>query len=250
MKYYSFLLLWFCFFGPGVNLEAQVRNRPAESGYEDLFDRISLKGWKGDPALWYVKDSLLIGEIKPGKELQRNSFIIWQGGRVKDFELIVEYKVSANGNSGFNYRSEEVSGQPFVMRGYQADLDGAKKYTGQNYEELGRKILAFPGQKVRLPPVKSAIADFAKKNIWTASELLSELGNADSLRLIIKDNDWNELRILARGNRLQHFINGVLMSDVTDDDVQNRKMDGLLGFQVHVGPPMTFAVRSIRLKRF
>ncbi len=124
-----------------------------------------------------------------------------------------------------------------------------KKYTGQNYEELGRKILAFPGQKVRLPPVEGALSDFAKKNIWTASELLSESGNIDSLKSFIKDNDWNQLRIVARGNNLQHYINGVLMSDVTDDDVRNRKMEGKLGFQVHVGPPMTIAVRSIRLKR-
>lgn len=198
--------------------------------------------------MWYVKDSLLVGEIRPGKELKRNSFIIWQGGNLKDFELIVEYKVSAKGNSGFNYRSKEVAGQPFAMRGYQADIDGAKKYTGQNYEEGGRKILAFPGQKVRLPPVKGTIADFARENRWTASERLDALGNEDSLKSRIND-DWNELRIWAKGNRLQHYINGVLMSDVTDDDVQNREMEGLLGFQVHVGPPMTIAVRHIRLKR-
>ena len=219
------------------------------NGYEDLFDGISLKGWKGDTALWSVKNSAIVGEIKPGKELERNSFIIWQGGTVKDFELIAEYRISDKGNSGFNYRSEEIAELPFAMRGYQADIDGAKKYTGQNYEEQGRKILAFPGQKVRLPSVNGGIADYAKKNIWTASEQLSELGNKDSLRLAIKNNDWNELRILAKGNRLLHYINGVLISDVTDDDIQNRRMEGKLGFQVHVGPPMTIEVRRIRLKR-
>ncbi|MGC4234909.1 MAG: DUF1080 domain-containing protein [Niabella sp.] len=217
--------------------------------YEDLFDGISLNGWKGDTALWSVKDSAIVGEIKPGKELERNSFIIWQGSTVRDFELIAEYRISDKGNSGFNYRSEEIPGLPFAMRGYQADIDGAKKYTGQNYEEQGRKILAFPGQKVRLPPVNGVIDDYAKKNIWTASEQLGELGNKDALKLVIKNNDWNELRILAKGNRLLHYINGVLISDVTDDDIQNRKMEGKLGFQVHVGPPMAIEVRRIRLKR-
>jgi hypothetical protein len=245
MKYFSLVFLWVCFLGTGISAVAQY----TINGYQELFDGASLKGWKGDTALWYVKDSAIVGEIKPGKELTRNSFIIWQGDNLKDFELIAEYKVSEKGNSGFNYRSEEVPEQPFAMRGYQADIDGAKKYTGQNYEELGRKILAFPGQKVRLPPVEGALSDFAKKNIWTASELLSESGNIDSLKSFIKDNDWNQLRIVARGNNLQHYINGVLMSDVTDDDVRNRKMEGKLGFQVHVGPPMTIAVRSIRLKR-
>jgi len=220
------------------------------NGYEELFDGVSLKGWKGDSALWYVKDHAIIGEIKPGKALTRNSFIIWQGGNLKDFELIVEYKISEKGNSGFNYRSEAIAEQSFAMRGYQADIDGAKKYTGQNYEELGRKILAFPGQTVRLPPVQGPISDFAKKNVWTASELLAESRNIDSLKSFIKDEGWNQLRIVAKGSRLQHYVNGVLMSDVTDDDVKNRKMEGKLGFQVHVGPPMTIAVRSIRLKRF
>src|SRR5690606_30666980 len=92
------------------------------SVYIELFDGSSLAGWKGDESLWSVQDGAIVGEVKPGKELKRNSFIIWQGGIVKDFELIAEYKVSDAGNSGFNYRSEEVAGQPFAMRGYQADI--------------------------------------------------------------------------------------------------------------------------------
>ncbi len=220
----------------------------AQTEYTELFDGVSLKGWYGDTALWRVSDSAIVGEIKPGKELKRNSFIIWQGGAVKDFELVVTYRVSEKGNSGFNYRSEEVAGLPFALRGYQADLDGANRYTGQNYEELGRTILAFPGQTVQLPPAQGEFSTYAKGNVWTASKLIASLDNLDSVKLTIKNDDWNELRVVAKGNRLKHYINGILMSDVTDDDTRNRRMEGLLGFQVHVGPPMTIAVRRIRLK--
>jgi hypothetical protein len=68
------------------------------------------------------------------------------------------------------------------------------------------------------------------------------------LQTFIKSNDWNQVHLIVKGNRLQHYVNGILMSDVTDDDVVNRKMKGLLGVQVHVGPPMKVEYRNIRLK--
>jgi hypothetical protein len=80
-------------------------------------------------------------------------------------------------------------------------------------------------------------------------EVVDSLGNADSLKAAIKANDWNSCHIIAKGNHLQHYINGVLMSDVTDNDEANRKMSGLLGVQVHVGGPMTVEYRNILLKK-
>ena len=64
----------------------------------------------------------------------------------------------------------------------------------------------------------------------------------------IKFEDWNEVHLIVKGNRLRHFVNGVLMSEVLDNDALNRKMSGKLGMQVHVGPPMKVAYRNIRLK--
>jgi len=57
-----------------------------------------------------------------------------------------------------------------------------------------------------------------------------------------------ECHLIVKGNRMQHYINGVLMSDVTDNDRANRKFRGLLGVQVHVGPPMKVEYRNFRLK--
>jgi hypothetical protein len=53
---------------------------------------------------------------------------------------------------------------------------------------------------------------------------------------------------VAKGNRLQHYINGVLISDVIDNDPINAKSAGLIGVQVHVGPPMKVEYRNIMLK--
>ena len=75
------------------------------------------------------------------------------------------------------------------------------------------------------------------------------LGNIDSLKAVLNVDGWNEYHIVVQGNHLQHYVNGTLMSDVTDNDTVNRRFNGLLGVQVHVGPPMSIAYRNFRLKK-
>lgn len=222
-----------------------AENETTEPVFREIFDGKTLTGWEGDTSLWRVEDGVLIGEIKPGQELQKNSFIIWRGGETKDFELVAEYNITGAGNSGINYRSKQVADVPFALKGYQADIDGKNTYTGQNYEERGRTIIAFRGQNVTLPATDTGKS---VHNIWNAAVQGAPTGDADSLKALIKNEDWNEIRIVAKGNSLKHYINGALTAEVTDDDTVNRKMSGLLGMQVHVGPPMKIQYRNIRLK--
>jgi hypothetical protein len=191
-----------------------------------------------------------VGEITADKLLKRNTFIIWKGGEPKDFELKLEYQITADGNSGVNYRSEPVADAPFALKGYQADIDGKNRYTGQNYEERGRTTLAYRGQTTTISGTEnpaSPVSENVKNNAWTKVNIKKSL-NKDSLQTFIKSTGWNEVHLIVKGNRLQHYVNGVLMSDVTDDDHVNRKMKGLVGVQVHVGPPMKVQYRNIRLK--
>src|SRR5229473_4034629 len=102
-----------------------------EPGFKPIFDGKTLEGWKGDPKYWRVEDGALVGEVTPETLLKRNSFIIWRNGAPKDFELKVDYRITLNGNSGINYRSVILSDDKFGMRGYQADIDGQNRYTGQ-----------------------------------------------------------------------------------------------------------------------
>lgn len=223
-----------------------------EDGFVKIFDGKTYKGWAGDTTYWKIKDNSLVGEITPDKLLERNSFIIWEGGELEDFELKLEYRITENGNSGINYRSEKVEGVPYALKGYQADIDGMNRYTGQNYEERGRTTLAYRGQKVEIVPLDNPdepLRENIKSNAWTGATVLSSLGNKDSLKTNMKFEGWNECHLIVKDNRLQHFINGVLMSDVTDNDTTNRKMKGLLGVQVHVGPPMKVEYKNIRLKQ-
>jgi hypothetical protein len=182
-----------------------------------------------------VKDNSLVGEVTPQTPIKTNTFLIWRGGTPADFELKAKYRISAEGNSGINYRSEELPNIKYALKGYQADIDGGNVYTGQNYEERGRGFLAKRGEIALLKTdVKPTIT--------------GTIGNADSLKAKIKANDWNDIHIIVRGNHMQHYINGVLMSEVTDEDPEKRKMSGLLGFQVHVSKTMKVEYRKVFLK--
>jgi hypothetical protein len=210
-----------------------------EPGFTPIFDGMSLKGWEGDPKYWRVENGALVGEITPETVVKSNTFIIWRGGRPRDFELKLDYRITAEGNSGINYRSASVAdpvtpSNAFALRGYQFDIDGRRRYVGNNYEEKGRLFLAVRGQLTRVVGTRPPV-------------VLSTIGDAADLGTLATD-DWNAVHLTIRGNTLMHALNGRLMSVTLDDDVPNRPMDGLIGMQVHVGPPMKVEYRNIRLK--
>lgn len=224
------------------------------AGFVQIFDGKTLKGWEGDPTYWRVENGNLVGEITPTTLLKNNSFIIWQGGEPGDFEFTGEFNITAEGNSGINYRSDRLTDVPFALGGYQADIDGKNRYTGQNYEERKRTTLAYRGQKTTIPAYSGAATPEAvranvKSNAWGGLTVAGSLGSSDSLKTLIKPEDWNTFHLIVKGNRLQHYINDVLMSDVTDEDTVNGKAKGLLGVQVHVGPPMKVQYRNLMLKQ-
>lgn len=207
-----------------------------EKNFVSISNGRDLKGWKGDSTYWRMENGLLIGEVTPSTLLKRNSFIIYQKNMPDNFELKVEYRVSAKGNSGINYRSVLIDGERFALKGYQADIDGEDNWSGQNYEERGREFLALRGQKVVIEPNGKI-------------QLTDTLGTKADLQKFIRKEDWNEYHLIINGNRLQHFINGVLMSDVTDQDSVHQTFTGYLGVQVHVGPPMKIEYRDFRVKK-
>lgn len=80
-------------------------------------------------------------------------------------------------------------------------------------------------------------------------QVIASLGETKELAAFIRNDDWNELHLVARGNVLVHILNGHVMSVVIDEDARERRLEGLLGVQVHVGPPMKIEFRHIRLKK-
>ncbi|MBA4104197.1 MAG: DUF1080 domain-containing protein [Pirellula sp.] len=207
----------------------------AEEEFVELFNGKNLDGWKGDAKVWSVEEGLITGKSPEAEEdkLKSNTFAIWDGGEVGDFELIAEFRLEGDNNSGVQYRAQpNPKNGPFSIVGYQADIHPAANYTGMLYDEGGRGIAAERGQKVTLQ------ADDKK-------EVKPLDGKFDPVDL----SDWTTIEVQAVGNRLIHKINGDVAVDVTDEDPKNAKAKGLLALQVHAGPDMKVQYRSIKLKQ-
>jgi hypothetical protein len=227
--------------GPPRNFDlSKIVPKLEETGFTQIFDGKSLESWDCDADFWRAEGGEIIGETKPDHQPKQNIFCIWRGGNPADFELRLQYKLTGEtGNSGIQYRSVELPEvAKWVLKGYQADIDGKEMFTGQVYEERLRGFLALRGQI-------SYVGD-GKKVGW-----LGSLGSSDELKGVIKNGDWNDLDIIARGNTLVQLINGRVMSVVIDDDKANRKMDGEIGIQLHVTKAaMKIETRNIRIKNF
>jgi hypothetical protein len=218
------------------------------TGFQPIFDG-TMKNWDGDPAIWKADGNTLVGTTTAENPLKENTFVIWRGGEPADFELKVEYRMSAT-NSGIQFRSVHLpQGTPtnpsnpnakiagkWVLKGYQADIDFANQYTGMIYEERGRGFLMQRGQAIEIGP------DAVSRQIGNLEM------NADELKAMIKPGDWNTVHLIARGNTIMNIVNGHVTAFIVDDDAKGRAMKGLLGFQIHVGPPMKIEFRNIYLK--
>jgi uncharacterized protein (TIGR03067 family) len=220
-----------------------------EAGFNRLFNGKDLTGWAGRPNHWSVQDGCITGVTTKDNPAKGNNFLIAKidGTNlvVDDFELRLNYKIVPNnekgfGNSGIQYRSREFPN--FVVRGYQADFEAGKIYSGILYEEGGRGILAERGQKV-------VIKENADKPGQAKIEVTGSLGKSSDLQAAIKTEDWNEYVVIARGNHLQHFINGHQTVDVIDEQSEKAAKSGILALQLHAGEPMTVQFKDIRIKK-
>lgn len=216
---------------------------------KSIFNGKDLTGWEGNPKLWSVENGTITG--KTGSEgdtkLKHNTFLVWKAGKVSDFELTFKYRIE-KGNSGVQYRSKELpAGENGpIISGYQADFEAGKTYSGILYEERGRGILAKRGEKTVIKAVAKDPANPKSKDFKV--EVTGSVGNTDEIQAAIKSEDWNEYKIVAKGNHVQHFINGKLTIDVTDEDEAHAPKEGLLALQIHAGPAMVVQFKDMVLK--
>ena len=146
---------------------------PAES--ISLFNGKDLSGWDGDPTRWSVRDGAITGQTTADRPLEHNTFLIWRGGTLEDFQLKLKFRIEGeenSGNSGIQYRSKELKELgKWVLGGYQADIDLTKKNIGILYEEKMRGIIGPRGQQVMLVPKTGAQPTAGKKKRRPKSEI-------------------------------------------------------------------------------
>ncbi len=160
----------------------------------ELFNGKNLDGWKiHGTELWYVEDGLLVCESGPDKEygyLSTNEFY-------DDFELKLEFKQEANGNSGVFIRST-VDGTK--VSGWQVEVAPPGSNTGGVYESYGRGWLIKPEKE---------------------KDKALNMG------------EWNKMRIRVKGDKIKSWLNGTPMISLKDKKIGQGK--GSIALQIHDG---------------
>ena len=224
-----------------VSLRKNAASSPAEnSEFRPLFNGTDLTGWDGDPRMWSVKDGVIRGETTDEIRANKNTFLIWDGV-VKDFELKLSFRCNAVNNSGIQYRSTRIDARgenKWRVKGYQHEIrneDKVPNVPGFIYDEGGkRKRICVAGEKAE----------------WNADgkKTIETFLTPEQIKTIVKVDQWNDVRIVARGNRIQHYLNGELFLDFTDNHPELALPEGILALQLHQGKPMWVEFKDVMIR--
>ncbi len=177
---------------------------------EVLFNGEDLNGWEAyGTELWYVdKEGNMVCESGKDKEygyLATRKYY-------KDFDLTLEFKQLANGNSGVFFHS--FIEPPVKVHGWQCEVAPKGNDTGGIYESYGR------GWLYQIPDEKEDI---------------------------LKEKEWNTMRIRVEGNHVQTWLNGELMTDLEDEKIGEAQ--GRIALQIHDGGGIKVLWRNIKLTK-
>lgn len=175
--------------------------------FQSLFNGTDLSGWEiYGTEKWFVEDKLLVCESGPDKGYG----YLGTTDSFKDFELKLEFKQEANGNSGVFIRSS-IEGTKIA--GWQAEVAPPGSNTGGIYESYGRGWLIKPDP---------------------------------ALDKHLKMGEWNEMTIRANGDTVTTYLNGVQMIQLVDDKIG--AATGQIALQIHDGGGIRVKWRNIRVK--
>jgi Domain of Unknown Function (DUF1080) len=186
-------------------------------GFVLLFNGTDLNGWEGDPALWSVQNGAIVG-LSDGHPFTVNTFLIHKG-TFANFILKGDIKLR-NHNSGIQFRSVQLPGAGWMVKGLQADASEVgpeKSAWGNLYDERGR------GRNAMKTPDEG----------WLIAKNL------------VHHQDWNTYEILADGDHIRFTFNGVVTIDMHDHET----MSGIIALQLHAGEPMRVEFRNLKIKQ-
>lgn len=172
-----------------------------------LFNGKDLSGWEiYGTEKWYVEDGLLICESGPDAEYG----YLGTKKTFKDFDLTLEFKQEADGNSGVFFRSS-IEGT--IITGWQAEVAPPGHNSGGIYESYGRGWLIKPD------PEKDKA---------------------------LKMGEWNTMRIKAEGDKVTTWLNGQMMVEI--EDAKIGAAEGSIALQIHSGGGIKVLWRNINIK--
>ena len=224
--------------------ELSLKAPPESPELKAIFNGKDLDGWDGDPSMWSVVDGVIHGETTPENRAKGNTFLIWKGGDVKDFELRLSFRCSDTNNSGIQYRSKRITEgkratNAWVVGGYQHEIRNEEDFPNVPsfiYDEKG---------------TRGRICLVGEQAIWNADGkkvIRDDLIDAAGFKELMKVDDWNDVIIIAKGSHIQHYLNGRLVLDFNDQHPEKSFSQGILALQLHAGKPMWTEFKDVRLR--
>ena len=206
---------------------------PSSSGWIDLFDGSTLSGWVhlNGSHTYTVEDGAIVGRTVTGSP---NSFLCTTQ-EFADFELELNVMVDSVTNSGVQIRSKS---RPFT-EGESHDLRAGRVNGPQ--VELQRNHR--PGT-----PTTGLIYGEALGTGWLSSEEKIQNGHD-----FLFNEGWNHVRIVADGPRIQTWVNGHPVEDLTLEEVYKTHSRGFIGLQMHGMPDgrlYTMRWKNIRIRKW
>ncbi len=211
---------------------ARAADPAVEEGFKAIFNGKDLTGWGGKPEFWSVKDGNIVGQTTKENPTKGNTFLIWKDGTVDDFELRLSYRIKG-GTRAFSTAARISATLSLVVT---RRTSTRARRTRNQLRRARSGILSQRGNKTTIGPNGKPSAT-------------EKIGDSAALQAKLKNEDWNDYRLVAEGNHLRHFINGELFSETIDEQPEKAAKSGILALQLHAGPPMTVEFTNIRIKR-
>jgi len=227
--------------GKEIKLKFELRESKLFSFSFDgnaIFDGKTLDGWHALPkesaSDWTVRNGAIVGH---GSE-DRLSYLVWKEENLTDFELELKYRLPGKGNTGVEIRSQHDDTGKRPFKGYHADLG----HVGIGAHILGAWDFHFAKRKEH-PCNRGTSLIIDENGKAHSASIPGSLTLAD-----IRPHQWNDVRIVARGNHFQFFINDKLASEFTDNAKSGQLKYGAIGLQIH-DKGMSVEFKGIRLKK-
>lgn len=207
-------------------------------GFTPLFNGVNFTGWEGNRDFFRIEGGAIVaGRLTD--PIPNNEFLCTER-EYGDFELRLQVKASEqNVNGGIQIRSRRLPNDHEVS-GYQVDV-------GIGPSELLRNLIgAEIARQANLPETGTAniwgsLYDESRRNRFLAVADQTQVSKA------VQPTDWNDFRIRCEGPRIQIWINDIQTVDYTEQDPKIPQR-GIIGLQIHSGPPAQIAYRNIYIK--
>ena len=220
-----------------ISTGAMADEKKLASEFVSMFDGKTLQGWSVMPAkaqaAWTVENKIIVGRGDKGR-----SYLVFDKKEIADFEIKLSYRFPGNGNSGISIRAQIDETKKRHFKSYHVDFG----HVGIGKQILGAWDFHTPGRREHAC-FRGDHLVIDKNDTPTVTKIKGAVASGD-----IRKGDWNDVHVIARGNRFVFFINGKISSEFIEHLPREKRLEtGMVQLQLH-DPEMVVHFKDLRIK--